>query len=184
MHPRVVLLDRLKKDAYRSGRFTLASGLESDFFIDCKKVILTARGHQLVGKVLYDEILSARWETIDGVAGVALGGCPLASAVSLVSAQCGRNWDALYVRKEPKDHGTGARIEGSLNPGSKVVLLEDVLTTGKSSISAITALTDAGYHVCGVLALVNRNEGGVEALMDIGMEIRPIYHRREFLDQT
>jgi orotate phosphoribosyltransferase len=108
------LLDALRRDAWRRGRFRLASGRESDFFIDCKQVILTAEGHRLVGEALYDAIRGAGvLQAVAGVAGVALGGCSLASAVSLTSAlrDGDAGLDALYVRKEPKDHGTARRVE-------------------------------------------------------------------------
>src|SRR5262249_679669 len=138
---RAKLLERLRRDAYRAGTFTLVSGKTSDFFIDCKRVCLTAEGHALVGEGLFEQLsaleAAGRVGPIDGVAGVALGGCPLASAVSLWSQLRSHPLDALYVRKEAKDHGTRALIEGALRPGARVALLEDVLTTGGSSRAAV-----------------------------------------------
>jgi orotate phosphoribosyltransferase len=173
------LLALLRRDAYKQGRFTLASGRESDFFIDCKRVMLTAEGHRLIGAVLFDEV--AALDGVTGVAGVALGGCPLVSAVSLTSALHGRPYDALYVRKEAKDHGTARRVEGSVPTGSTVALLEDVLTTGGSSRTAIEALRAEGWKVDRVLALVDREEGAVAALAAIGVTARGLYRRGDFV---
>ncbi|MBK6528798.1 MAG: orotate phosphoribosyltransferase [Deltaproteobacteria bacterium] len=181
------LLERLRTDAWRRGTFRLASGRDSDFFIDCKQVILTAEGHRLCGEVLCEVIrASGLGEEADAVAGVALGGCPLASAVSLTSALGGgRSWDALYVRKEPKDHGTAQRIEGrvSLAASLRVVLLEDVLTTGGSSRTAVEALRADGHTVLAVVALVDRREGGREALEAMGLRVIPVFSRADFLGE-
>lgn len=182
---RAALLERLRRDAYREGRFRLASGRESDFFIDCKRVMLTAEGHRLTGEVLCEEVSALGDEArVEGVAGVALGGCSLASAVSLTSALKGvgphrAGWDALYVRKEPKDHGTGARVEGVAGP--RVVLVEDVLTTGGSSKSAIEALRAAGHEVVAVFALIDRDEGARDALAAVGVTARGVFHRSDFV---
>jgi orotate phosphoribosyltransferase len=181
------LLEQLRTDAWRRGTFRLASGRESDFFIDCKQVILTAEGHRLCGEVLCGVIRAeGLGEEADAVAGVALGGCPLASAVSLTSALGGgRAWDALYVRKEPKDHGTAQRIEGrvSLAASLRVVLLEDVLTTGGSSRVAVEALRADGHTVLAVVALVDRREGGREALEAMGLRVVPVFSRADFLGE-
>lgn len=175
---REALLALLRRDAYKEGRFKLASGRESDFFIDCKRVMLTAEGHRLIGAVLCDEVAAL---PVDAVAGVALGGCPLASAVSLTSALRGRGLDALYVRKEAKDHGTGRRVEGSVAPGARVALVEDVLTTGGSSRAAVEALRAEGYVVAHVLALIDRAEGATEALAAAGVAAKALFHRRDFI---
>lgn len=177
------LLAALRRDAWRRGRFRLASGRESDFFIDCKQVILTAEGHRLVGEVLFDACAE---ESPDGVAGVALGGCSLASAVSLLSAQRlapAAAWDALYVRKEPKDHGTAKRVEGRLRRGSRVVLLEDVLTTGGSSRAAVEALRAGGFTVERVIALIDREEGAIEALASVGVRATALFRREDFVHE-
>ncbi len=178
------LLERLRRDAYRAGTFTLASGKTSDFFVDCKKVMLTAEGHALAGACLTDAITreeAARGIRFDAVAGVALGGCPLASAVALVSYQRGRGLDALYVRKEAKDHGTRALIEGTAAAGARVALLEDVLTTGGSSRAAVDRLRDAGFVVDAVFALVDRAEGAVEHLASHDVRVTALFSRKDFV---
>ncbi|MFO0645928.1 MAG: orotate phosphoribosyltransferase [Polyangiales bacterium] len=185
MSARDELLALLRRDAYREGRFRLASGKESDFFIDCKRVMLTAEGHRLAGEALCEEVSTLSPAPV-AVAGVALGGCPLASAVSLTSAlrhagPDGRGWNALYVRKEAKDHGTARRIEGVAPAGAEVVLLEDVLTTGGSSLTAIGALRAEGFTVRRVIALVDRAEGAVAALADAGVTASGLFHRGDFV---
>src|SRR5882672_1714781 len=125
---RARLLELLKQHSYRKQRVVLASGKESDFFIDCKQTVLGAEGHALAGEVLFEAL--AKVGPCDAVAGVELGGCPLASAVSLVSFQRGTPRDAIYVRKEVKDHGSRRTLEGDvrLPKAARVVLLEDVVT--------------------------------------------------------
>lgn len=183
---RSTLCARLRHDAVRRGRFTLASGRTSDFLIDCKRVVLTAEGHRLVGEVLCD-LLVADGLDVDAVAGVALGGCPLASAVSLTAAlrglgSGGRGWDAVYVRKSAKEYGSGAAVEGLHPPDGRplrVCLLEDVLTTGASSLRAIAALREAGVDVVALRALVDRGEGALDALAAAGVDARAVYRRED-----
>jgi orotate phosphoribosyltransferase len=174
------LVELLRSKSYERRRVILASGRESDFFIDCKQTVLTAEGHALVGALLFRAL--DQLPHCDAVAGVELGGCPLASAVSLVSFQQGRSLPALYVRKQPKDHGTAKRVEGdkALVPGMPVVLLEDVITTGGSSLRAVAALDDAGAKVVGIAALVDREEGGAEVIEQAGLPLVSLARRRDF----
>jgi orotate phosphoribosyltransferase len=175
------LLEILRDRAFQRRRVLLASGRESDFFIDCKQAILTAEGHALVGALMFDALASL--PPCEAVAGVELGGCPLASAVALTSFQQGRPLDALYVRKDAKDHGSRRLVEGdrSLRPGLRVVVLEDVVTTGGSTLKAVEKLRGVGVDVVGVVALVDRLEGGVEAIEAAGLPLVPLYTRRDFL---
>jgi orotate phosphoribosyltransferase len=172
------LLALLRELSVRRGRFTLASGAESDFFVDCKPTVLTAQGHHLVGELMLDSL--RHLPSCDVVAGVALGGCPLASAVSLMSHIRGRPLSAIYVRKEAKDHGTKKLVEGKLAPGTKVVMLEDVVTTGGSTLRAITTLKGEGADVVGVVVLVDRLEGGVENIRREGYEVVALFTRSDF----
>src|SRR5215831_6794976 len=166
MRERLVAL--LRDLSFEKKKVILASGKESDFFIDCKQTVLTAEGHALVGELMFGALDA--FPGCEAVAGVELGGCPLASAVSLTSFLRGRPLPALYVRKEVKDHGSRRLVEGdkSLRPGLPVVILEDVITTGGSTLRAIAKLTAVGAKVLGVVALVDRLEGGTEALRDQG----------------
>ena len=174
------LLELLVERSYAKRRVVLASGRESDFFIDCKQTILTAEGHALAGALMLDAV-----EALGGcaaVAGVELGGCPLASAASLLSFQRGRPLDALYVRKAVKDHGSKRLVEGNdaLTPGSTVALLEDVTTTGGSSLKAVALLREAGLEVRAVVTLVDREEGGRDAIEGAGLALSALFTRRDF----
>jgi len=177
MSPWQRLRELLKQHSYRKQRVVLASGKESDFFIDCKQTVLGAEGHALVGEVLFEAL-----PPCDAVAGVELGGCPLASAVALTSFQRGTPFDAVYVRKEVKDHGSRRSLEGDvrLPKNARIALLEDVITTGGSTLKAVTKLTDAGYSVAGVVVLVDRLEGGREAIEAAGLSVRSIFTRTDF----
>jgi orotate phosphoribosyltransferase len=178
---RARLLDLLKAHAFARRRVVLASGRESDFFIDCKQVVLSAEGHVLAGDVLFDEL--ARLPRCVAVAGVELGGCPLASAVALTSFLRLSPLDAVYVRKDVKDHGSARQLEGNsrLTPGAPIALLEDVVTTAGSTLKAASKLREAGYLVVGVLALVDRLEGGREAIEAAGLRLVALYTRDDFI---
>lgn len=173
------LLELLKERSFARKKVVLASGRESDFFIDCKQTVLTAEGHALAGELM----LEAAGSELEAIAGVELGGCPLASAASLVSFQKGTPRDAVYVRKDAKDHGSKRLLEGDtrLAPGATIVILEDVTTTGGSTLKAVAKLRDAGYVVKRVVTLVDRLEGGREAIEAAGLELRAIYTRRDFI---
>ncbi|WP_050435746.1 orotate phosphoribosyltransferase [Chondromyces crocatus] len=175
------LVHLLRDRSFEQKRVVLASGRESDFFIDCKQAVLTAEGHALVGALMLDALDAL--PGCDAVAGVELGGCPLASAVSLMSHLRGTPLPALYVRKETKDHGSRRQVEGdkALHPGARVVMLEDVITTGGSTLKAVEKLRAAGAEVVGVIALVDRLEGGAEAIRTAGLPVVALCTRRDFL---
>lgn len=178
------LVELLRALSFEKKRVILASGRESDFFIDCKQTVLTAEGHALVGELMFDALDAL--PPCEAVAGVELGGCPLASAVSLVSFHRGRPLPALYVRKDVKDHGSKRLVEGdrALRPGMPVAILEDVVTTGGSTLKAVDKLTSVGARVIGVVALVDRLEGGAEAIRDTGLPLVSICTRRDFLPDS
>jgi orotate phosphoribosyltransferase len=175
------LRELLRDRSFAKKRVVLASGKESDFFIDCKQTVLTAEGHALVGELMLDAL--AELPASDAVAGVELGGCPLASAVALTSHLRGAPKDAVYVRKDAKDHGSKRVLEGDtrLAPGASLAILEDVTTTGGSTLKAVEKLRAAGYRVSGVIALVDRLEGGREAIEAAGLPFVALYTRRDFL---
>ncbi|MBX3228997.1 MAG: orotate phosphoribosyltransferase [Labilithrix sp.] len=175
------LLELLKERSFARKKVVLASGRESDFFIDCKQTVLGAEGHALAGALMLDAALAD--STFDAIAGVELGGCPLASAASLISFQRGTPKDAIYVRKDAKDHGSKRLLEGDtrLPPGATIVILEDVTTTGGSTLKAVAKLRDAGYAVKRVVTLVDRLEGGREAIEAAALELRAIYTRQDFI---
>jgi orotate phosphoribosyltransferase len=167
--------------AFERRRVILASGRESDFFIDCKQAVLAAEGHALVGELMLDVVLSL--PGCVAVAGVELGGCPLASAVALTSFLRGTPLDAVYVRKDEKDHGSRRLLEGNgrLAKGASLALLEDVVTTGGSTVKAARKLRDAGYHIAGVIALVDRLEGGRAAVEGEGLKLIALFTREDFI---
>ena len=178
---RARLVALLRERSFERRKVILASGRESDFFIDCKQTALTAEGHALIGELMLDAL--GQLPECQAVGGVELGGCPLASAVALVSHQRGRDLPALYVRKARKDHGTAKLVEGdkSLRPGIKVALLEDVITTGGSSLKAVETLKTAGAEVVGIVALVDREEGGAETIREAGLPLVSIARRSDFM---
>jgi orotate phosphoribosyltransferase len=178
------LLQLLRTLSYRQGTVTLASGKTSDFFIDCKQTVLTAEGHALVGELMLEAIADAdASQRIDAVAGVELGGCPLASAVALTSSLRKNPLDAIYVRKEAKDHGSQRLVEGGtrLHKGARIALLEDVVTTGGSTLKAAEKLAQSGFVVARVVALVDRLEGGREAIEAAGFSFSSLYSRKDFI---
>ena len=180
------LLQLLKTKAFAKRQVTLASGRKSNFYIDCKQATLDAQGHVLVGRLLFEQIV--RYENrskrkIGGVGGLTLGADPIASAVSLTSALEKHPIPAIIVRKEPKGHGTGVYLEGTSNvaPGAEVAIVEDVVTTGGSSMKAVERVRDGGFTVDLVLALVDRLDGGRENLEAAGLELVSLFDRRDFL---
>ena len=147
------LLELLKKDAYKKGEFTLSSGKTSEHYVNCKPVTLSGRGLTL------ESLLMLMYIETDVVAGLTLGADPLVSGVALVSALDNRMVNGLIVRKQAKGHGTQAWIEGPLpKEGTKITVLEDVITTGGSAINAATRLRDAGYIVNRVVSIVDRQQ--------------------------
>jgi orotate phosphoribosyltransferase len=162
---RARLLELLKSLAYEEREVKLVSGRTSNFYIDCKQAVLSAEGHFLVGW-LFGRILADKAPQVEAVGGLTMGADPLASAVSTMSFLAGRPLPAFYVRKEPKGHGTAQWLEGakSLRPGMPVAILEDVVTTGGSALKAIARAREFGLQVALVLGLVDREEGGREAL--------------------
>ncbi len=175
------LLAMLTERSFARRKVTLASGRESDFYIDCKKTVLTAEGHWLVGKLMFAGVRSKFAQAV-GVGGLTMGADPIASAVSLVSFLGGAPLQAFLVRKEPKGHGTGQWIEGlsSLPAGAPVVVVEDVITTGGSTIKAIERSRAEGLNPVGAFTLVDRQEGGREAIEATGVQVVSLFARSDF----
>ena len=169
------LLELLKKDAYRKGEFTLSSGKTSEHYVNCKPVILNGRGLTLTSLLMLKEIPTRV------VAGLTLGADPLVSGVAVCSALDGRMIDALIVRKEPKGHGTEAWIEGPLpTKDTKITVLEDVVTTGASSIKAVEKLRESGYVVERVVSIIDRQEGGADAMKVADLELKSLFTLEDF----
>jgi len=166
------LLELLKNYAYKKGEFKLSSGKTSEHYVNCKPVTLSGRGLTLSSLLLLKEVETSY------VGGLTLGADPLVSGVALVSALDSRMINGLIVRKEAKGHGTQAYIEGLLPPeGTKITVLEDVITTGGSAIKAATRLRDAGYVVERVVAIVDRQEDkeADEFMESVDLELRSLF---------
>ncbi len=182
MSDRARLLELLRTLSFERRKVTLVSGKQSDFYIDCKRTALTAEGHALVGRCLFEKVRAVR-PLVRGVGGLTLGADPIASAIALTSFLAGEPVDAFVVRKEPKGHGTGQWIEGrkTIPDGSRVAVLEDVVTTGGSALKAIERCREEKLDVVGCFALVDRGEGGREAIEAAGVPLDALFHRRDFL---
>lgn len=175
------LIELLRTLSFERRKVVLASGKESDFYIDCKRTALTAEGHVLVGRLLFDRIRRLR-PLPRGAGGLTLGADPLASAVALTSWLEKEPLDAFIVRKEPKGHGTGQWIEGrrTIPDGSRVAVLEDVVTSGGSALKAIERCRAEKLVVAGCFALVDRMEGGREAIEAQGVPLDCLFTREDF----
>jgi orotate phosphoribosyltransferase len=197
---RARLLELLRALSFERRKVVLASGKESDFYIDCKRTALTAEGHVLIGRLLLERVRRLP-APVHGVGGLTLGADPIASAVATASFLELERWratdhpapersegppatyDAFIVRKEPKGHGTGQWIEGrrTLPDGSRVVVIEDVVTTGGSALKAIERCRSERLEVVGCFALVDRREGGREAIEAAGVPVDALFAREDFL---
>ena len=157
----------------RRGNFTLASGRQSSLYIDARLTSMTPEGQRLIGRLGLEALRDASWNA-DAVGGLTLGADPIAYAICHTSADTDRPVRAFTVRKEPKAHGTGKQIEGPLASGDRVVVVEDVITTGGSAAKAVEAVRREGAVLLGVLALVDREEGGREHIESLGLQVRAL----------
>lgn len=155
MTQRADLAKLLVELSYKSGTFTLASGKTSDFYVDVKQTVFTARGARLLGEVLCDRLQA---NGIELVGGMAVGAIPLVDAALNEAARRGYDLDGFFVRKDVKQHGTATKLDGRFRTNAKIALLEDVVTTGESTIRAIDAVEDSGGSVALVLTVVDREE--------------------------
>jgi orotate phosphoribosyltransferase len=174
------LVSLLAKRSARRGSFTLASGKQSSLYIDARLTTMSPDGLSLVGPLGLDAIRNAQWPA-DSVGGLTLGADPIAYAISYASAHTASPIRAFTVRKEAKAHGTGKLIEGPFAAGDRVVVVEDVITTGSSAARAVDAVRAAGGTVLGVLALVDRDEGGRESLEAKGLSVVSLVSAGEIL---
>jgi len=147
----------LARLSYKRGSFTLASGKTSDFYVDVKQTVLTAEGTALVGSLLYEQLCKHR---IASVGGMAVGAVPLVSACLAAAGAAHASLDGFFVRKEAKDHGTARKLDGRFDAGARICLVEDVVTTGESTLHAIDAVEAAGGRVTLVAVVVDRQEDG------------------------
>jgi orotate phosphoribosyltransferase len=164
----------------KRGDFVLASGRRSDFYIDCRLSTMAPEGLALIGPLGLAAIEDAGWSAT-AVGGLTLGADPVSYAIAYASALAGRPVRAFTVRKEAKAHGTGKLVEGPFEAGDRVVIIEDVITTGGSARKAIEAVRAHGGQIVGVLAVVDREEGGREAIEAEGVPVRALTTRTGIL---
>jgi orotate phosphoribosyltransferase len=171
------LIDLVRQLGLKLGDFTLASGKKSSYYLDCRKVTLDSQGANLIAhgmlELLGDELPQA-------VGGMAIGADPITAAIITVAGSQNRPLKGFIVRKEAKQHGTGKDVEGPVNPGDTCVIVEDVVTTGGSSLAAIEKVEAFGMKVLGVLAIIDRLEGGAEAFAAKGYKLRTLLTIRDF----
>jgi len=158
--------------------FTLSSGRKSPFYFDCKPTTLDPEGMNLIGRLVFDMLKDS---PVTAAGGLTLGADPIANALSLISFQGGRPIQSFIVRKDAKGHGTKNRIEGNVKPGERVAVIDDVVTTGASTITAIESAREAGLIVECAVVLIDREEGGMENIKALLDRVDPVLTRSEIM---
>ncbi|MEM6691166.1 MAG: orotate phosphoribosyltransferase [Planctomycetota bacterium] len=169
MHASPKLIELIKSEALQTGTFTLASGATANYYLDCRNLTLHPQGSVEVGSVMLS--LIEQRGLPDAVGGMALGADPITASIVTQAGQKDLPLRGFMVRKEPKGHGTGKQVEGPVKPGEKVVIVEDVITSGGSAIKAVEAVRKFGLEVDTVVAIVDRLAGGREAFEAVGIEL-------------
>ncbi|MFO0790404.1 MAG: orotate phosphoribosyltransferase [Pirellulales bacterium] len=177
MYDRNALQQLIRTKALKFGDFTLASGKKASYYLDCRQITLDAQGAKLVGAGML-ELLGG--DMPDLVGGMAIGADPITAAILTLAGVEGLPLRGVMVRKEPKQHGTGKTVEGPFRAGESLVIVEDVVTTGGSSLLAIERCEAAGLKVKRVLAIIDRLEGGREAFAAKGYELTTLFTIRDF----
>jgi len=177
---RTTLRELLRARSVRTGDFVLASGARSTYYIDARLTTMSGSGQLLIGRRGLHEIDARGW-TPDAVGGLTLGADPVAYAIAHAAAAAGRTIDAFTVRKQAKEHGTGRLIEGNLREGSRVLIVEDVITSGESALRAIRAVEELGARIIGVLSVVDREEGGRDRIEAAGHSVAALFTASELL---
>ena len=177
-HDRLLLL--LAERSARRGQFTLASGRQSTLYIDARLTTMSPDGLALIGPLALDLLGQTSWN-VSAIGGLTLGADPVSYAIAYASANTAHPLRAFTIRKEVKVHGTGKLIEGPFREGDRVAVIEDVITTGGSALRAVDAIRAAGGLVAGVLALVDREEGGREAILAAGLPVVTLVQARDIV---
>lgn len=179
---RARLADIIRKRSFGRGEITLASGRKSDFYFNLKPTMLDPEGAALLAELSLDALKD---DEVDFIGGLEMGAVPIAGAIAQLSWLKGHPIAAFFVRKKPKEHGARLAVEGLAKgeslQGKRIVIVEDVTTTGGSAIKAVDAVKDAGGNVVMVFTMVDRDEGAAEAFKDAGIEFRSLYKAGEFL---
>jgi orotate phosphoribosyltransferase len=166
------LLELLATNSFRLGEFTLSSGAKSDYYVDCRTTTLHAHGAELTGRVFLELIQQQGWQP-QAVGGLTMGADPIVVATSVISSQASVPIHGFLVRKAEKAHGMGRRVEGFQEKGARVVIVDDVCTTGGSTIQAIEAAREFGFNIAGVACLVERLEAGGRPAVEKAAEPAP-----------
>ena len=180
---RSTLIRLLSERSLRRGKFTLASGRESAYYVDARLTSMSPEGLATIGPLALSAIRDRGWR-VDAVGGLTLGADPVSYAIAVASVASPPLVRAFTVRKEAKQHGTGRLIEGPMNEGDHVVVIEDVITTGGSALRAVEAIQRAGASISGIVAVVDREEGGRSVLEQQGLEVVCLATVSELLDQA
>lgn len=177
MYDRNALQQLVREKALKFGDFTLASGKKAKFYLDCRQITLDSQGARLIGEGMLD-LLEGNMP--DLVGGMAIGADPITAAILTLAGIRGQALRGIMVRKEAKQHGTGKLVEGPFREGESLVIVEDVVTTGGSSLQAIERCEAVGLKVSRVLAIIDRLEGGKQAFADRGYELTTLFTIRDF----
>lgn len=177
MYDRQALLDLIKQQALKFGDFTLASGKKASFYLDCRQVTLDAQGAKLIGEGMLELMADNMPELVGGMA---IGADPITAAILTLAGINNIPLRGVMVRKEPKGHGLGKHVEGPFREGERLVIVEDVVTTGGSSLKAIEHCEAVGLKVDRVLAIIDRLEGGREAFAERGYELTTLFTIKDF----
>jgi len=177
------IVELLVRRSFKRGEFVLASGKRSSYYVDARLSTMSGEGQVLIGRAGLAALDAQAWHP-HAIGGLTLGADPIAYAIAAEATRTGRSLDAFTVRKETKAHGTGQLIEGPFVPGKPVVVVEDVITTGDSALRAVKALRDAGSEVLGVLAVVDREEGGTQRLQQEGLSVVALARIAELLQSS
>lgn len=168
IYQKTKLIDLIEQHALKFGEFTLASGKTANFYLDCRKLTLTGEGANVIAQGILEQIQDD-WP--DAVGGMAIGADPITAAVVTCAWQQGKSLNGFIVRKEPKQHGTGQQVEGPVAAGQRAIIVEDVVTSGGSSIRAIEYAREFGLIVDRVITVVDREQGAAEKFTEIGVNL-------------
>ncbi len=173
MYDQARLIELIHEKALEFGDFTLASGKKASFYLDCRRLTLDGESANLVAEGILEKL---QGDMPAAVGGMAIGADPITAAVITLAWQQGHELRGFIVRKEAKSHGTGRQVEGPVNPGDRVVILEDVITTGGSSLAAIAHARDFGLTVDRLITIVDRGENSQRVFADVGVEFQSLVH--------
>ena len=178
-YDRDALIELVRREALQTGTFTLASGKTASYYLDCRLVTLHPQGANLIAAGMLERI-DAMSGRIAAVGGMAIGADPITAAIVTVEGIRGGQMRGFMVRKEPKGHGGGRQVEGPVQPGDAVVIVEDVITSGGSAVQAVRAARQFGLEVQGVIGIIDRLAGGSEAFAAEGLQLQTLLTIRDF----